>query len=255
MLPVSAAARASSGNSPASVPFRRTSVYVVSAPIVTCSGAISMPRNSGIFQMLRNFLCASLPASSRTIKSVPPAKSFHTPGSRAMRSSTSARSRGAANSYAGRYDLTAAARPRGTLRPRIRKSSCSRCSGRDFRRGPRESRRRSARDGAPADLPPRESFPACRFRTARRRARETPAAPHRDARRARCLRSCESSRPPRATAGHEAAIHERAVDFDRARAALALAASFFRAGEAAVPRAGRRAGAPSDTLRKPRLCH
>ncbi len=127
--------------------------------------------------------------------------SFQAPGSRAMRSSTSARSRGASSSYAGRYDLTAAARPRGMLRPQTRKSSCSRCSGRDFRRGLREFRRRSARDGAPADLRLRESFPACRCRIARRRARETPAARRRDARRARRLRSCESSRPPRATAG------------------------------------------------------
>ena len=44
-----------------------------------------MPRNSGKFQMFRNFLCGSFPASSRTIKSVPPANGFQTPGSFAMR--------------------------------------------------------------------------------------------------------------------------------------------------------------------------
>ena len=40
--------------------------------------------------------------------------------------------------------------------------------------------------------------------------------------------------PSACSAGHEATVHELAVDFDRASAAFALAAAFFRAGKAGL---------------------
>ena len=154
------------------------------------------------FQMLRNFLCASFPASSRTIKSVPPANGFHTPGSRDSRPELPPRSRGVSISIGGKVRLSRLRlRLRGTPRRRTRKFWCSPCSGRDFRRGLREFV--LGRLGMPraADSRRRESCPACKCRIARRRAREMPAAPHAGARRWRLLRSCESSRLPLAATG------------------------------------------------------
>ena len=48
--------------------------------------------------MLKNFLCASLPASKSTIKSVPPANGRHTPGSSRSSASASSSVRGTTNS-------------------------------------------------------------------------------------------------------------------------------------------------------------
>src|SRR5207244_8759641 len=57
--------------------WRWTSVYVVRAPIVTCSAVTSIPLSSGNPQMLTNLLCGSFPDSKRTIRSVPPANGRH----------------------------------------------------------------------------------------------------------------------------------------------------------------------------------
>ena len=81
---------------------------------------------------------------------------------------------GARRSYAASERMTLDWRARLRAR-RLRRSACSPCSGRDCRRDPVGYQPRSDADDARADSQRRAPFPACRSRTARRRARGTPA--------------------------------------------------------------------------------
>ncbi len=165
--PVSAAARQTSGHSACSASDRITSAYVVIEPTTISSSVTSTPRSSPRPRRLRYRPGGSLPASSNTIRSVPPANGRHVPGSCARISSASVRLAGARRSNRGRNDLTTLLyRPR----VRIRRCACNRCTGTGCRQARYERRPPSAAVSARVASPPRAPCPACRCRTGRHRA-------------------------------------------------------------------------------------
>ncbi len=131
----------------------------------------TIPRNSPRFQIFRNFLCGNFPASSKTIRSVPPANGFHTPGSLASAPAPPQ------DPAAFPFRTPAGTLSRAGLRPPHRRHhrfenlhvprAAAQIPGEPF------ANLRVVRlaDAAPANSPPPESFPACRFRTAPRHAR------------------------------------------------------------------------------------
>ena len=119
---------------------------------------------------LRSVWPQSIPAALRSLEYANSPCTFGGPSGRRTALADAARARAAS---ASRSRSTSCLRPRPAPR---RRSSGSRCSGRDCRRAPRGSRRPSGSACDRAGRRSRRSGPACRTRTARRRRRRTPPA-------------------------------------------------------------------------------
>ena len=234
MPPVQLAARASNGNSRAMISFRRISVYVEPAPIRISPADTSMRRSSGRFQMLRSFRAASVPAANWTITSVPPAIGSHSRGlCGQQRQRIAAEMPGATKFVIGGIGFHGAAASRG-FRYRLQNLCVSRAAAEIARKPFANFIHRAANCFDPADESPRESFRACRFRTARRRISEMRPAATRSADRS-CTPSIVTIRAPCACATGIRQLSTSAPSIrHRASAALAFAASFFRAGQSEI---------------------
>ena len=142
-------------------------------------------------------------------------------------------------------------RPAARQRDRLDDLGVAGAAAQVARRSPRGSRSSVGAAGREERLAghehPRRADPALRAAGLEERLLERSEACRASARPRAALRP--SGRPPVDLAdGHQAAVHDRAVDEHRARAALALAAALLRARSGRGPRGGRRAGGASRVL-------
>src|SRR5712692_4589654 len=125
--------------------------------------------------MLIKFRLGSFPAEYKTITSVPPAMGSHCAGSPAISERTARKLPGETSLYSAGSALILQLFAALSLPP-LRISACNPCSGKDSPRALLVCLPAQAPLFSQAGALPQESFPGCRYRTARRRIPGMPPA-------------------------------------------------------------------------------